>query len=143
MYAVKLKALLPLLIIAVSGLAAWGMYVTRGEVKKEAVSVPDILVEVATANRRPVQFTVKSRGTVTPRTRTTLVAEASGQIVEVSDAFVSGGFFSKGDVLIRIDPRNYESIVKRASAAVARAETQLWRTRDSICTILLRSLSCL
>lgn len=125
MYAVKLKALLPLLIIAVSGLAAWGMYVTRGEVKKEAVSVPDILVEVATANRRPVQFTVKSRGTVTPRTRTTLVAEASGQIVEVSDAFVSGGFFSKGDVLIRIDPRNYESIVKRASAAVARAETQL------------------
>jgi multidrug resistance efflux pump len=54
-----------------------------------------------------------------------LVAEAAGQIVEVAPVFVSGGFFRKSDVLIRIDPRNYESAVKRARAAVARAETQL------------------
>jgi len=54
-----------------------------------------------------------------------LVAEAQGQIVEVSPTFVSGGFFRKGDVLLRIDPRNYEAAVKRARAAVARAATQL------------------
>jgi RND family efflux transporter MFP subunit len=62
---------------------------------------------------------------VSPRTQTTLIAEASGQIIEVSSAFVSGGFFRKNDVLVRIDPRNYASAVKRARAAVARAETQL------------------
>ena len=45
--------------------------------------------------------------------------------VEVAPAFVSGGFFRRGDVLLRIDPRNYESAVKRARANVARASTQL------------------
>ena len=54
-----------------------------------------------------------------------MIAEAQGQIVEVSPNFVSGGFFRKGDVLVRIDPRNYQSIVKRAKAEVARAATQL------------------
>jgi RND family efflux transporter MFP subunit len=49
----------------------------------------------------------------------------AGQIVDVAPAFVSGGFFLKGDVLLRIDPRNYESAVKRASAGVAQARTQV------------------
>ena len=70
-------------------------------------------------------FSVRSQGSVSPRTQTTLVAEAQGQIIDVSPAFVSGGFFRKGDVLIRIDPRNYEANVKRARANVARAVTQL------------------
>ena len=83
------------------------------------------MVDVVEAKRNPVNFSVESQGSVAPRTQTTLVAEASGQIVEVSPAFVSGGFFRKDDVLVRIDPRNYESAVKRARAAVARAETQL------------------
>ena len=62
-------------------------------------------------------------------------AEASGQIIEVSNAFVSGGFFSKGDVLIRIDPRNYSAAVKRAKATVARARLNLHRKRTGrICS---------
>jgi len=62
---------------------------------------------------------------VTPRTRTTLVSEVSGQIVEVAPAFVSGGFFKKGDVLVRIDPRNYQTALKRARSEVAKAQTKL------------------
>ena len=72
-----------------------------------------------------MNFKVESQGSVAPRTETTLIAEASGQIIEVSNAFVSGGFFSKGDVLIRIDPRNYSAAVKRAKATVARARLNL------------------
>ena len=86
---------------------------------------PALLVAVNTANREPVNFIVSTQGTVTPRTQTTLVSEVSGQIVEVSPAFVSGGFFNQGDVLLRIDPRNYQSSLKRAQADVARAQTQV------------------
>ena len=68
---------------------------------------------------------VDSQGTVSARTRTTLVSEVSGQIIEVSPAFVSGGFFRKGDILVRIDPRNYQTALKRAQADVARAQTQV------------------
>jgi RND family efflux transporter MFP subunit len=38
---------------------------------------------------------------------------------------VAGGFFRAGDVLLRIDPRNYETQVKAARAQVAKARTQV------------------
>ncbi len=119
------KIALPFIFIAAAVIAAYAMIGTRTETQKVAVQAPTLLVQVAIARRQPVTFTVQSQGSVIPRTETTIVAEASGRIVEVSDAFVSGGRFAAGDVLIRIDPRNYESALLRAQANVARAETQL------------------
>lgn len=121
----KTKKILPVLIIVFASVATGVLINARPEVATASVAPPALLVDVAQAKRNPVTFSVQSQGSVAPRTQTTLVAEASGQIVEVSPAFVSGGFFRKDDVLVRIDPRNYESAVKRARAAVARAETQL------------------
>lgn len=121
----KTKKILPVLIIVFASVATGVLINARPEVATASVAPPALLVDVAQAKRNPVTFSVQSQGSVAPRTQTTLVAEASGQIVEVSPAFVSGGFFRKNDVLVRIDPRNYESAVKRARAAVARAETQL------------------
>ena len=86
---------------------------------------PAVVVSVNEAMQAPVTFMVDSQGTVSARTRTTLVSEVSGQIIKVSPAFVSGGFFRKGDILVRIDPRNYQTAVKRAQADVARAQTQV------------------
>ena len=121
----KTKKILPVLIIVFASVAAGVLINARPEVATASIAPPALLVDVAKAKRNPVTFSVQSQGSVAPRTQTTLVAEASGQIVDVSPAFVSGGFFRKDDVLVRIDPRNYESVVKRARAGVARAETQL------------------
>ena len=121
----KIRKILPTLIIVAATGVAWALVNARPEVATASVAPPALLVDVVEARRNPVDFSVQSQGSVAPRTQTTLVAEAAGQIVEVSPAFVSGGFFRKDDVLVRIDPRNYESAVKRARAAVARAETQL------------------
>ncbi len=118
------KIALPFIFIAAAVIAAYAMIGSRTETQKVVVQVPTLLVQVAIAKRQPVTFTVQSQGSVRPRTETTIVTEASGRIVEVSDAFVSGGRFAEGDVLIRIDPRNYESALLRAQASVARAETQ-------------------
>lgn len=119
------KISLPFVFLGIAIVAALAMFAVRPEAKYEPPEPPTLLVQVADITRAPVTFTVQSQGTVTPRTETVLVAEAQGQIVEVSPEFVSGGFFRKGDVLLRIDPRNYQSSVKRARAAVARAATQL------------------
>ncbi len=119
------KIVLPFVFIAVAVVIAVAMYAARPEAQFDPPEPPSLLVEVDQIEFREVTFTVKSQGTISPRTQTTLVAEAQGQIVEVSPAFVSGGFFRQGDILIRIDPRNYEATVKRARANVARAATQL------------------
>ena len=88
---------------------------------------PSMLVDVMRVHATNEKITVKAQGSVTPRTQTTLISEVSGLITEVSAAFVAGGFFSKGDVLVRIDDRNYRAEVKRAQAAVRAAETNVTR----------------
>ena len=120
-----LKILLPIAFILLASTVALVLIQTRPKAAQVAAPAPALLVSVASAVREPVRFMVRTQGAVSPRTETTLVSEVAGQIVEVSPAFVSGGFFKKGDVLLRIDPRNYESAVKRASAGVAQARTQV------------------
>ena len=74
-----------------------------------------------------VELNVHAQGSVTPRTQTTLVSEVTGQILEVSTAFVSGSFFNQGETLVQIDDRNYQAELKRAEASVAAAQTVLVR----------------
>ena len=120
-----LKIVLPIAIVAGAVLVSSVIIAARPEVERVAAPPPTLLVEVAVAQREPVTFTVHSQGVVSPRTRTTLVSEVSGQIAEVAPAFVSGGFFSEGDVLVRIDPRHYQTAFKRARSEVAKARTKV------------------
>lgn len=118
-------AITPILILV----GAYGIYQVLTFQPPRAMQVqfelPSILVQTGTAERQPTTYYVESRGTVSPRTQTTLVSEVSGQIVEVSNAFVRGGFFNEGDLLMRVDPRNYETALKTAEAEVARVKTRL------------------
>lgn len=120
-----LKISLPIILIAAAALAAVALFAARTPAVQKPAPPPTLLVDVAVAKREPVTFVVRSQGVVAPRTRTTMVSEVSGTIVEVAPAFVAGGFFAKGDVLVRIDPRNYQTAMKRATAAVAQAKTKV------------------
>lgn len=120
-----LKIILPIGLLAITALVSWGIVAARPTPVRVASAPPALLVDVDVATRRPVTFTVRSQGVVSPRTRTTLISEVAGQIVDVSPAFVVGGFFETGDVLVRIDPRTYETALKRARAELAKAETKV------------------
>jgi len=72
----------------------------------------------------PVEFRngalpVTGHGLVKPRAEIGLAAEISGKVSYVSPALVTGGAFSAGDVLIRIDPEPF-----RAALAQARADRE-------------------
>jgi len=95
----------------------------RPERKEDAN--PAILVEAVPAHKTSLNFTVSSQGSVAPRTQTTLVAEVAGKIVTVSSNFIAGGFFRKGEVLLQIDPSDYETAVARAEATLASREAKL------------------
>ncbi|MEM8768537.1 MAG: efflux RND transporter periplasmic adaptor subunit [Pseudomonadota bacterium] len=120
-----LKIVLPVAILLGAVAISFLLIQARPAAQQTAAPPPALLVAIATAVREPVQFQIRSHGTVSPRTETTLVSEVAGQIVEVAPAFVSGGFFKAGELLVRIDPRNYESALKRARAGVAKAQTQV------------------
>src|SRR5690606_3237290 len=54
-----------------------------------------------------------------------IVPEVSGRVVFVHAAFFEGGQFAAGEVLFKIDPRDFELEVARREAEVARAQTVL------------------
>jgi RND family efflux transporter MFP subunit len=121
------KIILPFVIIAICTAAALWMFMQKDPPQTIDKKPPTMLVDVMRAQATSERITVTAQGSVTPRTQTTLVSEVSGLITEVSPAFVAGGFFSKGDVLVRIDDRNYRADVKGAQASVRAAETNVTR----------------
>jgi RND family efflux transporter MFP subunit len=92
---------------------------------RDARPAAQMLVETQRISTQSYPVRVQSYGTVAPRTQTALVAQVGGQIVEVSPAFRDGGFFNKGDVLMRIDGRDYDADVNIAQAAVIDAQQAL------------------
>jgi RND family efflux transporter MFP subunit len=116
---------LPIFVLAFAFVAAGGMVVSRKDVAKTVAEVPAPVVHVMIAEPQDVQLTVEARGTVAPRTESSLVAEVSGRIVWVSPNLVVGGFLEPNDTLIRIDPRDYEIAVVQAEAALAKAQSEL------------------
>ncbi len=116
-----LKFTLPLVLIMVSILMVFGMvaYSNSQRAERKPEGQKTVLVETIRAEVTSLNFTVNSQGTVKPRTETSLVSEVSGKIVVVSPDFVAGGFFRQGDVLLQIDPSDYQTAVKRAEAGLA------------------------
>ena len=96
--------------------------------KKEIVSKAP-LVDIFEVSRSNIIFEIESQGSVNPRTETTLVSEVSGQIKSVSDKFVVGGFFKKGEQLLEIDPISYEVALLQAQARLDGANAKLVEER--------------
>ncbi|MGA1198205.1 MAG: efflux transporter periplasmic adaptor subunit, partial [Candidatus Latescibacterota bacterium] len=124
------KILLPILILVLGILGATGLIASRDTVETRPPEVPPPLVRVSTVTPNQIQLKVLTQGTVTPRTESTLIAQVAGQIKAVSPAFASGGFFEKGDLLLSIDPRDYEVAVAQAKVQVAQAELMISREQE-------------
>jgi len=86
-----------------------------------------IIPAVEVVQIEPIDFVVpiRSEGLVVPKTRINLSAELSGRVVEVADDFNAGGRFKKGDVLLKIDPVDYQLAITRANANVAAQQANL------------------
>lgn len=95
------------------------------EPKEVALAPPAVFYTVAQAG--PVTLDVAAQGEVKPRTDINLTAEVSGRIVRTSDAFVVGGAFAAGDLLVKIEDADYRAAVTGARARVAQAEEALRR----------------
>ena len=80
---------------------------------------------VVAARQVSTPVTVTSQGTVTPKTEIDVTTQVAGQVVEVSPGFAAGGFFNAGEVLLRIDPRDYEIRLVQAEASRAEARKTL------------------
>ncbi len=119
------KIAVPVLIVIIAIAAAFALSKARKPPEKVSEAKAAILVEVQPVTRQNVVYQIESQGAVTPKTETSLVSEVNGLIVKVADDFVEGGFFNAGDLLVQIEPADYQTGVKAAEAALANAQAAL------------------
>lgn len=68
---------------------------------------------------------ILAHGAVEAAQRSVLAARVSGEVVEISDAFVPGNRVAAGTTLLRLDPADYELALVEAQASLATARASL------------------
>ena len=120
-----LQVLLPFVLLVGAGLTAYLMYLNRPPVETQPPAFEPQGVRVQAVTFETLSLTVASQGTVQPRASGQLVPEISGPVTEVAPSFAVGGFFETGDVLLKIDPYDYQQAVITARSQLAQAQLRL------------------
>lgn len=122
---VLLQILLCVIVLGCAALITYYLILSR----KAPPVVPqkdlDPLVAVQTARVEDVPVSVRGLGTVMPKVQIEVVPEVSGKVIWIHPDLVDGGFFQAHEVLVSIDPSDYDLAVERAKAAVERAKVAL------------------
>jgi RND family efflux transporter MFP subunit len=118
------KFWMPLLIAALTVVGAFVIVATAPSVefKEPARAIPT--VRTISAETETHRHRVRTQGTVAPRSEADLVPEVSGRVVWIASSLAPGGYFKKGDPLLRLERRDFELAVKRQRAAVQRAQSE-------------------
>jgi RND family efflux transporter MFP subunit len=83
------------------------------------------LVETVVARRATWSPKIAALGTVQAAQDIVLSPRVSGQVIELSASFVPGGMVRKNDLLLRIDPADFENAVSIRESELAQAEASL------------------
>jgi RND family efflux transporter MFP subunit len=119
------KQLLPVAIVLLALLVMLALMSMRSKPPQRPLAPRVPVVEAVRVAHAPAGFELRAHGSLQPRTQTTLVSEVSGAVLEVAPGFETGGFFRRGQMLLRIDPRDYEVAVLRAEASLANRQALL------------------
>ena len=117
--------LMPIFIIILAVFALIVIASLAPKPAKKPIEVKAPLVEAAPLQRKDISFSIASQGSVLPRTETMLISEVSGNVVSVSKKFEVGGFFRKGETLLKIDDISYKVALLQAESALESALAEL------------------
>jgi RND family efflux transporter MFP subunit len=120
-----LRSMLPLILIIGSIAIAAILFANRPQNVIAPFEAKPLLVDVAEVFLQDLRIPIQAQGTVSPHRQTTVVSEVGGKIISVSPSFAAGGFIGEGDVLARVDDRDYQANLLRAKASVETVESTL------------------
>jgi len=120
-----LRFLVPLILVTASATLAAYLIRSRPEPPRRPTMPVITAVDATRLQLKNHTVIVTSQGTVRPKTESTLIPEVSGRILAISPAFRPGGFFEEHDVLLTIDPKDYEAAAVVAEATLAQMEAAL------------------
>jgi RND family efflux transporter MFP subunit len=126
----KLKIILPILILII-GFVAFNMLTKLKKAPhRQAPQQQGVLVDVIELETTDYQTVVHASGTVQATQEISLVPEVSGKVIWISPQLVSGGVFKRGELLLKIDPSNYQLAIEKAYAEIAQVQVALATERE-------------
>lgn len=123
------KLFIPALVIVAAIFGAVTLMATGPQLEPSAIEPIAATVRVRIVEPMPIQLTVHSQGTVVPTTESELIPEVSGRVEWKAPSLVNGGYFNAGDVLLRLEDKDYLSSLARAKATLNRAEAEFEHAR--------------
>lgn len=115
-----------ILIVLVAAGITTVIFLTEPEAKREgATRETAMLVEVDTVRQGSYRPLITATGTVEAEQDILLSPRVSGEVIRLSPAFVPGGYVKQGEVLLQIDPSDYEIALATRQTELHQAEAEL------------------
>lgn len=122
----KKTFLLCFIILLVSVIATVLIFFTEPTASQSGASVETAtLVDVVQVEKGTFTPTIRATGTVEPSQDITLSPRVEGEVIERSDNFTPGGYVEEGEMLLQIDPSDYENTLQQRRSELQRAEADL------------------
>lgn len=118
------QVLLPIAVLLITLAIAALMMSNKPKLEPQKAAPSVSAVRVVTVEPKSLQLSVRSQGTVAPRTESHLIPEVSGRIVWLSPSLVSGGQFEKKEALLRIDDQDYRTALNKGTASKVKAAVE-------------------
>ncbi|MCB9777607.1 MAG: efflux RND transporter periplasmic adaptor subunit [Alphaproteobacteria bacterium] len=128
------KVLVPIVLILGGIGIAVALIKFRPEVEQGDAAAVSLPVEVTPVHAAGTAAVVRGTGTVVADQQVALTPQVGGKLVFVSDQLRPGGRFGQGDVIARVEARDYQLAVTQAKSQVesARLNVELERSRGAV-----------
>ncbi len=123
------KKYTPLLILFGSLSIAVVMVLAKPEVQSTKRKFVPPVVETQPVIMQDVRVRIESQGTASPRTEILLMSEVSGKIEWVAAKLQRGAMFRSGDILVKLEKRDFELALIAAKSNLSQARVSYERER--------------
>ena len=120
-----LKVLAPLLVLVIGASVSFVIINSKEQPASQEVEAKPRSIKAVIAKGCEIELKIFTQGSVKAKQVIDIVPQVRGQITFVSPKFVAGGNFASGEVILRIDPRDYEVAVISAESMVAESIQRL------------------
>lgn len=120
-----LQLLLILMVITGVALGVRWLFANMPKPKRKPVGIGVAVVEITTIKPDSTAITVNCMGLVEPARIVTLAPQVTGLIIEQHPQLVEGGLLKTGEIVARIDPRDYKLAVESEKGNLERAAFEL------------------
>ncbi len=120
------RLLLPFLIICIAAAAIWYVKNNAPQSKKRPSSaIQPIEIDSSVIKTEDLQLSIHSFGQISAKHTANITAQVSGLVTLINPALAEGAFFKKGELLLSLDNRDYQSTINSTRAFLTQVQQAL------------------